>query len=270
MKKIIGVEAQRFIPVPMDTVKLDWITIPDESAEVRAFDQLADKKGIQARTQKVLLVASENIAANARMKAVHIADIVPSFGEVEMFSITRACKSNVSEPSLIIDMGATTTKLYIADERGMPIAAHVLQTGGNETTRAIAAALGWETTHAEEAKRAYSSAEGANLAKKERDVIAKLLAQFTADVFTVARGMIDTHAEHRARRITHIIVSGGGAEICIPEVREHIHKKFAVEVSRAEPFTSIKRPMILDETIQRVGPRFTVAVGLALRALYSS
>ena len=83
------------------------------------------------------------------------------------------------------------------------------------------------------------------------------------EVFSEARSIADSYAEKHARRITHCTVLGGGSYL-FPGEGASIH---GFDITRVQPFSNIKTPMILEDSIRRAGPRFAVAVGLALRAL---
>ncbi|HEY4520984.1 MAG TPA: pilus assembly protein PilM [Candidatus Paceibacterota bacterium] len=61
------------------------------------------------------------------------------------------------------------------------------------------------------------------------------------------------------------ILSGAGARI--PDMAPYIAHKTGLPVMIADPFKEVQTPMILEDTLRDVGPLYTVACGLALRAL---
>src|SRR6185295_18776210 len=60
LKRIVPIEARKYIPVPVSEVSLDWFIIPKEEGDQSAFDQLQDKAPVRAKGQEVFLVAIHN------------------------------------------------------------------------------------------------------------------------------------------------------------------------------------------------------------------
>ncbi len=61
LKRIIPIEARKYIPIPVSEVTLDWFAIPRDEGEQSAFDRVQPKSA-QPKGQEVLLVAIHNSA----------------------------------------------------------------------------------------------------------------------------------------------------------------------------------------------------------------
>src|SRR3989338_3578074 len=59
LKRMIPIEARKYIPIPVADVSLDWFVIPEDNTEKSAFDQIEQPEAPTARAkgQEVLLVA---------------------------------------------------------------------------------------------------------------------------------------------------------------------------------------------------------------------
>jgi Tfp pilus assembly PilM family ATPase len=66
------------------------------------------------------------------------------------------------------------------------------------------------------------------------------------------------------KEVERIILAGGGAKL--PGLLQYFQNYFKKEVEIANPFKKIYFPPILEETLNEIGPSFSIAVGLALRA----
>ncbi|RJQ35140.1 hypothetical protein C4568_01455 [Candidatus Parcubacteria bacterium] len=77
--------------------------------------------------------------------------------------------------------------------------------------------------------------------------------------------MVQEYNAVHEKKIGTCILSGAGARI--PDMAPYITHKIGLPVKIANPFSEIECPMILEDTLRDVGPLYTVACGLALRAL---
>jgi type IV pilus assembly protein PilM len=67
------------------------------------------------------------------------------------------------------------------------------------------------------------------------------------------------------REVEKIILAGGLAGM--PGLKKYFADNFKKEVEIANPFNNIFYPPILEEKLRKMGPSYSIAVGLALRGL---
>ena len=80
-----------------------------------------------------------------------------------------------------------------------------------------------------------------------------------------AQRMVHTYNAAHQGNIATCILSGGGS--LNPEMIPYIAHALQMKVEKANPFAGMQTPMILEDVLCDVGPLYTVACGLALRAL---
>src|SRR3989338_7149376 len=117
LARMIPLEARKYIPVPVDEVTLDWFVIPEDQ-EQGAFDRVEKQSALRARGQEVLLVAIHNDTIKNYQTIAATANIHIDFFEIEIFSTVRSSVGHGLAPVLVVDLGASTTKMYIV-ERGI-------------------------------------------------------------------------------------------------------------------------------------------------------
>src|SRR3989344_1456544 len=128
LKRIIPIEARKYIPIPVTEVKLDWFVIPREEGAHSALDRVQQETPRQAKGQEVLLVAiHNNVLQNSQVIAA-TAGLKIHFYEIEIFSAARSSVGHGIAPVLIVDLGAATTKMYIV-ERGIVRLSHLISVG---------------------------------------------------------------------------------------------------------------------------------------------
>ncbi|MES2216731.1 MAG: pilus assembly protein PilM, partial [Patescibacteria group bacterium] len=147
---VIAIEARKYIPVPLSEVLLDWSIIPKEESFVT--DEKAE--AAQKQTNEVLIVAIHNEFISTYQGVMTGCGLQPSFYEIEIFSSIRAVVDQGMGTTMIIDMGARATKLYIV-ERGILRSSHIINKGSQDITLALSKALAISVGEAENLKRVH-------------------------------------------------------------------------------------------------------------------
>ena len=256
MARIIPLEAKRLVPVPLDNVSLDWRVL-DKPPEERPFEQAESGASLVPQTQKVLLIAVRNEALDECRAVADSAHLSILLYEVEMFSAARATKKLPGESVLLIDLGASATKVYALDEHGEPTLAHLIDKGGAAISRLILESGLSHFSEAETLKRkegVEGSTQAAGIAAKE-----------LTGVFEEALRLVRDYDALGKTRIRRAVLTGGGA--LMPGIAALAHQTLGLEVELASPLLSVQGPEILADRLADVGPLYAVATGLALRAL---
>ena len=151
LAEMVPIEARKYIPVPISEVSLDWWAIPKDESTVSEFQN--GQKVEEDTGTEVLLVVIHNDAINKNKDIQKLAGLNTSFSEVEIFSTMRAAIEQSLEPQMIMDFGASSTKVFIV-ERGILKASHVVNRGSQDITLAISKSMDISFDEAEKIKRA--------------------------------------------------------------------------------------------------------------------
>lgn len=247
-KTVISLEARKYIPVPVSEVQLDWFVIPEAPAA---------GAGASSRV-KVLLVAVHNDELARLQGIVQGAELDTSFYEIEIFSTIRSVVDEPVKPVMVLDIGASATKVYIV-ERGVVAVSHNIRQGGQDVTRTIASAHNLPSAEAEEAKKRHGFGNGE--APYDRATIELVFSR----IFDDARRAVTKYETANGRPISAIVLTGGGG--VTKELASYAQTFFSTEVRIADPFAKVSAPAFMRPVLQEIGPEFAVAVGLALRKL---
>lgn len=259
---MIPIEARKYIPVPISEVTLDWSIIPKDrnpdTDKTNMENQEKDGKPMIPKSE-VLIVALHNDTIERYKTIVGKSTLNASFFEIEIFGTMRAVLDNETTPVLIIDMGATTTKLYIV-ERGILRLSHMINRGGQNITNELSKLLGISINDAEVIKRdkgILGVANGIGL----KDVITVTLDY----IFSEANHFLLSYQKKYNKNISKVILVGGGSSL--KGISDVAKKSFQTEVSAGDPFQKVIAPAFLEKILRDTGPEFTVAVGVALRRI---
>ncbi len=268
LKRIVPIEARKYIPVPVSDVVLDWFVIPQESAETSAFDQVQDpKKAKGPKGQEVLLVAIHNDILRTYKTVMADAGLNVDFYEIEVFSAIRATIDHGIAPLLMVDLGASTSKMYIV-ERGIVRLTHIVTAGGQHMTETLTNTMGWEFEKAERVKRERGMIDSTAYSREENEQIKAALLSTLARVFSEVNRVLLSYGERSNKNVSRVILTGGGASL--PGLVEIARTSLNAEVEIANPFAHTEAPAFLDDVLKHIGPGFAVSVGLALRKLKHS
>ncbi len=257
--QVIPIEARKYIPVPVSEVSLDWFVLPREvdSTENNIMNPSTTPIVRDTKTE-VLVVAIHNDILSRYQEILKKTEIHSDSFEVEIFSNIRASFSHDLAPVLLMDFGASKTKLSIIEE-GVVHVFHVVNRGGGDITKNIASSLGISFGDAEKLKREVGLDSNSN--PNVGDIIRLAMDYIFADTNNV----VFAYQKKYNRNISKVILTGGGS--LVKGLMDRAVSNFHTEVVYSDPFSKTEAPAFLEPILKISGPEFSVAVGLALRQL---
>src|SRR3989344_2427613 len=261
LKKMIPIEARKYIPVPITEVALDWFVLPEEGRRFLSSEPEEEGDTVEGKFRKidVLLVAINNETLAKYNAVVQQVNLAASFFEIEIFSTIRSTIVQNTTPIMVIDMGAATTKLYIV-EYGIVRSSHIVNKGSQDITLALSRMLGISVAKAEEIKRE------SGIAGKSGEQNISTAALLTLEyIFSESKRAMLQYQERSRRNISSVLFVGGGA--LLKGLMPHAQTQFETEVRLGLPFARTRAPAFLEQVLLETGPSFSVSVGIALRKL---
>jgi type IV pilus assembly protein PilM len=252
---IVAMEARKYIPVPLGEVMLDYSIIPKEESYVSEDET----EQVQKQGKDVLVIAIHNEFVNDYQAIMKGCQLQPSFYEIEIFSSIRAVLDPGVSTSMIIDMGARTTKLYIV-ERGILRSSHIINKGSQDITLAISKAMSISVVEAESLKRTHGLKGG-----PEYKELTEIITVNLDYVLYEANSSMLAYQKKYMKNVSKIVLTGGG--VLLKGFLDLAKISFQTEVVYADPFGKMETPAFLAEDFAQYGPEFAVAIGVALRRL---
>ncbi len=254
---IVPTEARKYIPVPITEVSLDWFVLPKKETSFEEANNPDLPK--DAGKTEVLVVAIQNDAVSKYRSLVTQTNLEAGFFEIEIFSSIRANFEHELSPVLLMDFGASRTKLSLV-EFGTVKSFHTINRGAADITESISKSLQIPFAKAEEMKKEFGLF--GNPAERS---LADIIKVHTDYIFSEANNVLLGYEKKYGRTISKVILSGGGALMKgLPEVAA---ASFRAEVEVGHPFSKVGAPAFLEKVLAATGPEFAVALGLALRKL---
>lgn len=238
-------EAEQYIPMPMNEVKIDFAVLTPAP------------KG-QAGKMDVLLVAAPLTLIEKYSQILVMAGLEPVSLEPEIIAISRSLVGKEKSPTLIINFGAATTDLSIV-RNGFLTFTHSLASGGEALARAVAKEMGFEISQAEEYKRTYGLEED----KLEGKILAAVKPIFETVIEEIKRAVVFYQGKYPEEPIKMVRLCGGAAKL--PGLILYLAQNLGIETQIGNPWTVISHEPNVFPGIDEEGPVFAVAVGLAMK-----
>lgn len=239
--------------------------IPFTPEEVNIDYEIIESADTPPERVSVVLAAVKKEKLNDYLNVVHISNKNPSIVDLEPFAILNSALVNYEmyrERSIaLINIGASITNVVIA-KGGHPVFVRDIAFGGNQFTDLIQKELNLK----------YEKAESVKKGRQVEGVSPAAVKPVIHLVFNELKNEIKKTFEfYRSNttegRIDNIMLSGGTANL--ESITDYFSQEFDIPIEVANPFNEIEiNPKRFDlDFIKDMAPMFSVAMGLALRAV---
>ncbi len=250
LDRVVPIEARKYVPVPISEVELDWWMLPETQMT---------KGSVEKRHLEVLVAAIHRDIINQYQEIGKRLGWSISFLEVETFSAIRSVFSGALDATVILDIGAGTTKLSIVDY-GVVRVSHTISKGSQDISMALSRTLGVDFAKAEEIKRKVGLNESVEDGRLNR--IASVVVEY---IFAEANKVMTMYQAKHKRAMSKIVLIGNGA--LLRGLEDMAKESFDVPIELGRPFDKTEYPAFLEKMLSTTGPGFAVALGLALRQI---
>ncbi len=250
----IQFEARKYIPVPLDSVTLNWSIISSFDAKT----SLTEQKQWTKPSLEVLLIAVpkhdiqryKNVAQKAGLKLRAL--------ELESFALIRSLVGNDLTSVCIVNIGARSTSILIIDN-GYQRVSHDYEVGSFEITNKIAQALNVGPDRAEQLKRQFGMIDSEdNVIREAMGVLVDMMAFETKKI-------VENYEELKQKKVENVIVVGGVT--LMPDFVKYFTDELGRVASLGSPTSRIIIPSGLESVRMELDVTFPIAIGLAMRKI---
>lgn len=249
MEAQIQLEADQYIPYPLEEVNMDFDILGPSDSGVNMVD--------------VLLAASRQENVDDRVAALEMGGLTATIVDVEAYAMESAYRlmlgahseEGVERTAAIADIGATATTLNVLHE-GQTVYAREQNFGGLQLI--------------EEVQRRYGMARDEALRQViegglPNNYAAEILGPFKEALSQqIGRALQFFYSASTFNRVDRIILAGGSAGI--RGIDELVEERLGTATVIANPFAHMSlSPKVRASELNRDAPTLMIAVGLALR-----
>ena len=241
-------EIKKLLPYPLEETALDYQIVST----------------IEGKGQQVLVNAVPRTLVVFYSKVFKQAGLKLDSLEPESMGLARALVGRDTATTMVVDMGAERTNFFII-EKSVPVTHHSIEVGGETTNALLAKILGLEPQLVEQVKRDLFSQPGENrILTKDR--LLSVLSPVIDPIIKEIQYGFDLYLRQSGNenKIPEKIILSGGAAQC-PYLTEFIANKFKMKCYIGDPWGRVVYQDSLKPVLHAIGPRMSVAIGLALR-----
>jgi type IV pilus assembly protein PilM len=239
-------QAKSLVPLPLSKVRLDWFRV----------ERGVDSSG--AKTQKIFLVAVPNQLVQKYQTVFKQLGLNLRVMELETVSSARILTSGDPTLTLIIDIGARSTALSIA-QNGYLFHSAQADFAGSSLTQAIAQGLGINKQRAEELKK-----QKGLLGTGGEYEVSTLMLPYLDVIISEAKRVRDSYQQSYDVKVGRVMLAGGGANLL--GIEKYIGDQLQLPAIKAEPFAAnVSYPQSMAPIIKDIGPPLSVAMGLGIK-----
>jgi type IV pilus assembly protein PilM len=251
LEENVILEAENYIPYPLEEVRLDFEVLGPSAADPDAVD--------------VLLAASRRENVDARTEVIEKSGLKAKLVDVEAYTMENAFDLIARQlphhgqglTVAVVDVGATVTTLHVLVD-GKIVFTREQTFGGRMLTEDIERHYGLSYQEAGRAKKDGSLPD---------DYVPKVLEPFKRSMtMTVTRALqFFFSASTQYQSIDHILLAGGCSSI--EGVDKMIEEETGTSTSVANPFADmIIGPKVKIQALSNDAPSMMIACGLAMRS----
>lgn len=241
-------EAKRHVSYPLDAAQVEYLITGEK------------QEGI-ARKYDIVMIAVERKKVLERLAPLDEAGLKVSAVDANALALRNVLRLRelpVDSNTLVVDIGAAKTEINIFKSGSLRFS-RCLETGGLDMTRTVAESLGLGLPEAEELKRILNLLTPA----VNEQAVAAVRVRIDTLLMEIRRSVEYYKTTFREKDVEGMILTGGVS--LMPGLGEYCAQALerAVEIDR--PFDGLSCGKDLLEEFGPVAPRFSAAIGLALR-----
>ncbi|MBI5621603.1 type IV pilus assembly protein PilM [Candidatus Falkowbacteria bacterium] len=251
LEEAIRAKAKKVIPLPLEEMILYHNRLETTSEPLDG----------QTTVSRFLLTAAPKQLVKKYLELFNQVNLSIVSLETESFALSRCLVGNDQSAVMLVDLGESTTNISVI-KHSVPILNRSIDLAGRDFTAAFAAGLQLDVTAAERFKRDLSQlgSEGAVT------TLAEPLSNLVHEI-NYCFGLYNQEKHPEAEAIEKVILTGGSA--ALPGLDQYLTSQLKIRVFLGDPWARVMYPEELKSSLDQIGPRMSIAVGLAMREIVS-
>ncbi|OGL87265.1 hypothetical protein A3I40_03830 [Candidatus Uhrbacteria bacterium RIFCSPLOWO2_02_FULL_48_12] len=243
LKSAIHWEAKKVMPLPIEEMILD--------------PQILDEPGPNG-TMKVLLTGAPKTMVERYLKIFQRTGLMLLGLETEGFALVRSLVGRDKAPTMVIDLGASSTDILVIDNN-IPFLNRSIDVGGLHVTKAISRSLNVSLARAEQFK--YDI--GIKALDSPTSEIPRTIEEALTPITNEIKYTMTLFQGQTKKSVEKVLLSGGGS--LLVNFSNYLSQKLNLRVYVGDPWARVRYPVELKGVLQESAARFAIAVGLAMR-----
>ena len=243
MEKAIKFQADQYVPMAIDQVKLDWSILGPGRSESEL---------------EVLLVAAPNTVTAKYLGILEQAGLEVLALEANATALYRALVPPTSPPVLVLDMGTGASDLTIVYQNS-PRLIRSVNVGGRTFIKSVGQNLGLDDAQAEQ----FVNKFGLTQSKLEGQVYKAIKPSLDLLIDEISKSIKFFAGRYPEAKLEKLVLTGGTSSLM--ELPAYLATTIGLPVEIGNAWINVSYPASLQEKLVSVSNRYGVASGLAQR-----
>lgn len=273
MKPLVDAEVGKLTPLPLAEM-ITYSTFIDEIGEKKGEkDKKGEKPGKDESGSaggekksdyvRVLVTGASKNLVQKYIEIFRVAKLDLQAIDTEAFALVRSLIGKDKSAIALLDIGTMRTNITIV-EKGIPFLTRSIQIGGATVTRRIMDQMGIPEEEAEQVKVDLASL-GGDTAGAGLPAVLETVMQPVLNEVQYAFQLYSKMEHKDLSKVEKIVVTGGSS--LLPRVPEFLAEALDMNVYRGDPWARVAVPADLRPVLEEIGPKMSVAIGLAMREI---
>lgn len=247
---LVKAEVKKLLPMPLEEMALDYQVL----------------KGVgEEKSQRILVNAVPHKMIEFYSKVFQKAGLSLEALEPESTALARSLVGRDQAVAMVIDIGSERTNFFIIDQ-GVPITHQSIESGGDKIDKILQNILGVEHDLIGQIKYDLFDylSPGNNILSQQKwlDILAPVIDPISKEI-EVSLELYLRQTGNEGKRPEKIILTGGMA--LVPFLAKYIQEKFRIKCYVGDSWARVVYQDGLKPVLRQIGPRMSVAIGLAMR-----
>jgi type IV pilus assembly protein PilM len=245
LAKTIHLQAESFIPTPINDSKIDWSVIGDSPKDPNKVE--------------ILLSSVSNKYVEARLDLLESVGLnVVAFEPDNLALVRSMLPRDAVAPHMVIDIGSKSTDMVIT-MGGIPRLTRAIPTGAEAIIHSAIENLSVDEKQAQE----FVFKFGLSQQKLEGQVYHAIIGTVDLLMNDIDKSIKFFQSRYNDAKLERIVMTGGASSL--PEFPLHIANKFGINVEIGNAWRNVSYSPERQNELMAVSNHFGVAVGLAER-----
>ncbi len=263
-QSVVNTEVAKLSPLPLTEMILQT-TFLDEEKKVEKSGLKAGSGSAGQKDFRVLVTGAAKTFIQKYIETFKAAKLNLQAIDTEALALVRALIGKDKGAIMMLDIGSKRTNILIV-EKGIPFVSRSITIGGNTVTSQLMRTMSLSETDADRIKRDLAVAPASDTGLTAG--LPKLLEPIMQPLLNEIRYAFQLYANMelaQMKKVEKIIVTGGSSHL--PRIPEYLAQTLNMNVYRGDPWARVVYPQDLTSVLEEVGPRMSVAIGLAMREM---
>ena len=244
LAKAIKFQAEQYIPMAVDQVKLDYAVV----------DASKDGKSLE-----VLLVAAPTTVVTKYAEIIDKSGLEPLALEANAIAVSRALVQSKDIAAVILDLSSVDSDITIISNQ-TPRLMRSVPVGDQTFVRAVSQELGLDEGQAAQ----FVAKFGLTQTKLEGQVYKAIKPNLDSLVSEIKKSVQFYSSRYPGQKLEKLVITGGATSI--PELAAYFATATGMPVEFGNAWAGVSYPSNLQDELAGISRDFAAAVGLALRS----